>query len=381
MEQKVIQVRTPDEINKGLIPVLDLTMKLSSYSTCLNKIGQCLVGVRNNFFNLGKYLNEVKVNKLFEIDNYKDIYEFAEDKFGIKSTSTKNFINIFLTYKNDVNELDSRFENFNCSQLIELLPLAIDDKEFSSKLVDCTSLEIRSIKKEINLKDEKDKVLIVIKNKVIKLLTSILSKYSYDDVLVLQDKISFKYMNKAVSITLSFNDLSFYLYYYLYDFNFVFDSKRISFNDDFTENLVNYFDNLNSNLEDFKKSEEKKEDEVSVTSDDVVVEDCSVNDDESIEVVPTDLINDLIDHSNYELVDLNSSKFDYYKFNKIKGIFLSVPKGHELSLSISLSVSYDFDDSCINVIDFNTIDLITTVDNIIDNPELYGYKEDGSRNE
>ena len=47
-----------------------------------------------NFFDIGCYLNEINDRKLYLLEDYLDIYEFALNKFGYKNSSVNNFINV-----------------------------------------------------------------------------------------------------------------------------------------------------------------------------------------------------------------------------------------------------------------------------------------------
>jgi hypothetical protein len=119
---------------------------IDSYYFHRNGIERCVNRIRDDFFELGKGLFEMKDSKTYLIGGYKDVYEFAKGEFSIESTSTKNFINIYENFKNKDNYLDDKFKAFSLTQLVEILPLA-DDKDFCSQLSDLTVKEIREVKK------------------------------------------------------------------------------------------------------------------------------------------------------------------------------------------------------------------------------------------
>jgi len=88
--------------------------------------------VANSFVSIGYYLNKIKENESFSSLGYSDIYEFASDNFGVGTTSTKNFINVFKRFA-EINDygckIKSNYSKFNFSQLVELLPVPEADIE------------------------------------------------------------------------------------------------------------------------------------------------------------------------------------------------------------------------------------------------------------
>ena len=86
-----------------------------------------------NFLNLGRLFKKVKLNKLYLLEEYTSVYEFAEDKFGYKETSVKNFINVFDKYADDPDELNfdcdikEEFEKYSFTSLVELLPISNEE--------------------------------------------------------------------------------------------------------------------------------------------------------------------------------------------------------------------------------------------------------------
>lgn len=106
--------------------------------------------VTETFFDIGKRFSHIRSfqSALSGYYGFKDVYAFAEDRYHLKSTSVKNFINVYQAFRSKDGEyLDRRFEDCAFSRLVELLPLS-DDKEFASKLVCLTQKQIREVKKD-----------------------------------------------------------------------------------------------------------------------------------------------------------------------------------------------------------------------------------------
>lgn len=116
MEKEIITLKNYDEYKD----IIDEIIKVSESAI-------------SNFLNLGRLFKKVKVNNLYLLEEYKDVYEFAFDKFGYKETSVKNFINVFEKYADDPDELEYKcdikkeFENYSFTSLVELLPVSNEE--------------------------------------------------------------------------------------------------------------------------------------------------------------------------------------------------------------------------------------------------------------
>lgn len=82
--------------------------------------------VKHSFFKLGMYLSEAYTKRLNNGTGVDDFFIWCEQLFGLQKSSVYNFMRIYNVFRDktrtDVGILDSRFENFNQSQLVELLP-------------------------------------------------------------------------------------------------------------------------------------------------------------------------------------------------------------------------------------------------------------------
>lgn len=82
--------------------------------------------VKHSFFKLGMYLSEAYIKRLNNGTGVDDFFTWCEQLFGLQKSSVYNFMRVYNVFRDkrrtDVGVLDSRFENFNQSQLVELLP-------------------------------------------------------------------------------------------------------------------------------------------------------------------------------------------------------------------------------------------------------------------
>lgn len=129
------------------------------FDTC-EKIDKQIENAQASFENTCCYLNDIKSSKN-NIERYgcKDIYDFAERRFGIGRTSTKNFLAIHEKFMSGV-VLKSEYRGYKQSQLQELLPVS-DEVIKSSFKPEMSVKQIREKKKELvgtlSYKDEKAK--------------------------------------------------------------------------------------------------------------------------------------------------------------------------------------------------------------------------------
>lgn len=166
-------------IDQQELIILENNYKLSSVIDyhCEHIVDE-LKDLTNHFFNLGFHLFKLKESWNDDLLK-KDFYKFCEENFLLKTTSIKNFINVYKTFrsKDDEDEIDERFENFSFTALVELLPIA-DDKDFAKEFKKLSTREIREI---VSLnKDDSSKGFL---NQVYLLIRDLLRKNDVDCIL------------------------------------------------------------------------------------------------------------------------------------------------------------------------------------------------------
>lgn len=104
-----------------------------------------------NFLQIGRLFKRVKEEKLYEIEEFQSVYDFALNKFGYKETSVKNFIAVFEKYADsedldyDYFDIKEEYKNYSFTSLVELLP--VPEEEIREKYSpEMTVKEIRQSK-------------------------------------------------------------------------------------------------------------------------------------------------------------------------------------------------------------------------------------------
>lgn len=107
-----------------------------------------------SFVAIGYYLKHIRDNGMYLEDGYKNIWEFAEDRYGIGRSTTTRWMSINDRFSRDGNSpvLADRYKNFGKSQLQEMLYLT--DEQAAEVTEDMTVKEIRELKKPEPVKDE-----------------------------------------------------------------------------------------------------------------------------------------------------------------------------------------------------------------------------------
>lgn len=133
---------------------MDTVTYLDGSMGVTEKIKKAMYNVCKEYLYIGFLLREVRDYEYFKEKDYADVYEYARQELGFKSTSVKNFIAISDTFcmvqKSGVKTyfLKDEYKDFKYSQLCEMLSLSEKQREKVSS--DMTVKEIRAVKKEIS---------------------------------------------------------------------------------------------------------------------------------------------------------------------------------------------------------------------------------------
>lgn len=93
----------------------------------------------------GFYLKHIRDNELYLEAGYKNINEYAMDRFGLSASATSRYITRNTRFSRDGNSplIDDRFKDFSKSQLQEMLGMS--DEQLEQVTPDMTVREIRSM--------------------------------------------------------------------------------------------------------------------------------------------------------------------------------------------------------------------------------------------
>ncbi|MFA6667505.1 MAG: hypothetical protein WCS51_04055 [Bacilli bacterium] len=344
-EVKKLNGQTSDQLSV----VSGELIKSYDYKDVVDEVNECLDKIRSNFFELGKILASAKETKIFKLGGFKDIYTFAKTEFNIESTSTKNFINIYKSFKNDEDKLDDKFEDFSSSQLVEILPIS-DDKEFASKLKSLTVKQLRVVKKKLVTPNDliRDKELILLNIFCKDVINPYLEKLGleFKTKLINVSKLDgyFNYLNKYI-YSLDKFDFDVHILYQSWDdsirlFCDVCDDNKYQFrllrcaSNEFNKEFSKWFDEIYKEIVPSEKLESIKEDDSVEYVESEVVEDLP-----EPELKPCTLRNDKVrsefiaDIDNWEFIGTVADKTStglrlaVYRF-KAYPQYLKIAVGH-----------------------------------------------------
>lgn len=116
------------------------------YEDSIDVIGNEWQNTRKSFVKIGWHLKHVSEKGTFRKEGYGDIYELAYAKFKMSEGTVNRMINICIQYSvnHDSPELDERYQEFDSSQLFEMLPMKEEEREKISP--DMTVKQIREQK-------------------------------------------------------------------------------------------------------------------------------------------------------------------------------------------------------------------------------------------
>lgn len=153
--------------------------------------------LRNNFIYVGYYLKQINNNEVLTDLGYKDVYEFAEEKYGFKKTSTKNFIAVYEKFGIEklenyfVDPVKKEYSNYSFSQLVELIPEKEGLDNYDPKQ---TIKEIRLTKLSKKIDADKSSLENWFKVSLFNQISEVIKDY-------VGLKISYKENLKAISLT------------------------------------------------------------------------------------------------------------------------------------------------------------------------------------
>lgn len=107
-----------------------------------------LKNIKKSFVRIGWHLKQIKDNGWCQKEGYKNIYEFAKEKFNISQPAATRFINICTEFSENGSspELDARYRGYSLSQLTEMLNVGADKRKEVTP--DMTVREIREFKRK-----------------------------------------------------------------------------------------------------------------------------------------------------------------------------------------------------------------------------------------
>lgn len=118
------------------------------YAEIKNIIRDRMSVMAREYVGIGFYLRRVRDNEMYLEDGYKDVHEFAAAEFGMSRSTVNHCMRINEQFSVGGNSptIDSRYKDFNKSQLQEMLYLSAD--KLDNVTPDMTIKEIRNVKND-----------------------------------------------------------------------------------------------------------------------------------------------------------------------------------------------------------------------------------------
>lgn len=127
------------------------------YADAKQIIKSSINGIKREFISIGYYLKYIRDNQMYLEDGFTNIWEFAQDTYGISRTTASRWMSINDRFSKGGNSplLDDRYRDFNKGQLQEMLYL--DDSQMKQVGPDMTVKEIRELR-EPEVPEEEEQI-------------------------------------------------------------------------------------------------------------------------------------------------------------------------------------------------------------------------------
>lgn len=132
-------------------------LTLTDYQDIKLEIKNNLQNIVVSFVEIGYYLKQIRDEKMYLEDGYKDIWDFAAGEYKLDRTAASRFMSINDKYSIDGNSryLQEQYQGFGKSTLTEMLTLPVEDYELITP--DTKIEDIRELKKaEREIKEEEE---------------------------------------------------------------------------------------------------------------------------------------------------------------------------------------------------------------------------------
>jgi len=145
-EEKQEIIIPTSEFSLDLVDIIDQNLK---YFRLTTDITENINRIFDNYLDIGNILNEIKDAGLFVVEEYKDIYDYALDKFDLAKTTVHNIMAISSRFTDDRGDLLLEYQGLNFSTLVELV--SVDQLDLDNYKGLMTVKEVRTKKKELKI--------------------------------------------------------------------------------------------------------------------------------------------------------------------------------------------------------------------------------------
>ena len=121
--------------------------EIMNYDSAKNIIRRDLESMSRKFITIGYYLKLIRDNEMYRQDGFRDIWEFAQNTYGISKSTCSRWMAMNDKFSQGGNSpyLKEEYRDFGKSQLQEMLYLT--DEQMEQARPDMTAKEIREIRK------------------------------------------------------------------------------------------------------------------------------------------------------------------------------------------------------------------------------------------
>lgn len=135
------------EFNTNLI---DLINKTYEYNKITDGIKKQIDSIFDSYLDVGYDLKKIEDEKLYEMEDYKSIQDYAFDKFNLSKTTVHNIMAISQRFTDENGRLLNEYKGYSFSTLVELVSVDQLDLESYSSVMTVKDIRNKKLENKLN---------------------------------------------------------------------------------------------------------------------------------------------------------------------------------------------------------------------------------------
>ncbi|HOI84501.1 MAG TPA: hypothetical protein PLP48_00365 [Acholeplasmataceae bacterium] len=150
LKEKTINIFSYESEQTMIQHHFELMDRISEYKRITTSIRSNMTNIFDYYLSIGRWLNKIDDNKLYEVGEYASVLEYAKSEFDLSTTTTRNVMAIVKRFCDEDGYLLDEYKGMNFSTLIELLPVEGDDLKMFTPTMTVKEMRMRKVEIEIN---------------------------------------------------------------------------------------------------------------------------------------------------------------------------------------------------------------------------------------
>lgn len=122
----------------------------TQYKNITNTIQDKVNDIFSNYLWIGTNLKSIDDEKLYQLEEYESVYEYASQKFNLSQTTVHNIMSIATKFSDGNGKLLNQFKDYTFSTLVELLSVNELDLDKYSPVMTVKEIRSKKLEQKIN---------------------------------------------------------------------------------------------------------------------------------------------------------------------------------------------------------------------------------------